>query len=208
MPIINKFFKSRDHVCKMPYSLEIFLCGKDGCAICALVGCCVCCPETEDGEPCKEMLRFVNNPILNQMTRETLYLLPEETQKHIDNFKPTLEEQLKQFPLLKKGANIGKFSTEAVEYDELNKKAFSSTKGRDLIVCVDCGACQAIYSMKQPGNKYGPKCRHTDCLKAWKEEDNYVCGNAPKGSRLYLMQWTICCGQLIETQYYEPELIT
>ena len=124
MPIMNKFFKSGDHVRKTPYSLEIHLCGKDGCAFCTLVRRCVCYPETEDGELCKEMLRFVNNPIPNQMTRETLYLLPEETQKHIDTFKPTLEEQLKHVPLLKKGANIGKFTTEAVEYDKLNKKAF------------------------------------------------------------------------------------
>eukprot|EP00957_Ditylum_brightwellii_P199075 15175234-Ditylum_brightwellii.AAC.1 len=62
--------------------------------------------------------------------------------------------------------------------------------------------------MKQPGNIDGPKRRHTERLKAWKEEDNYVCGNVPKGSRLYLMRQTIYCGQPIKTQYYEPELIT
>eukprot|EP00957_Ditylum_brightwellii_P160100 12187248-Ditylum_brightwellii.AAC.1 len=62
--------------------------------------------------------------------------------------------------------------------------------------------------MKQPGNKDGPKRTHTEHLKAWKGEDNYVCSNAPKGSRLYLIQRTICCGQPIEAQYYEPELIT
>eukprot|EP00957_Ditylum_brightwellii_P020427 1540076-Ditylum_brightwellii.AAC.1 len=62
--------------------------------------------------------------------------------------------------------------------------------------------------MKQPGNKDGPKHRHNEQLKAWKEEDDCVCGDAPKGGRLYLMRWTICYGKPIETQYYEPELIT
>lgn len=60
--------------------------------------------------------------------------------------------------------------------------------------------------MQAFGKNGGPCKEDKEHLGNWKEE-SYVCGNKP-GANKFVMRRAIRCGDLIETQYYEPELMT
>ena len=52
MPLLHALLLSEDHFRETPYSLEFWVCGKNGCIICARVSRTVWTPPTEDGALC------------------------------------------------------------------------------------------------------------------------------------------------------------
>ena len=113
---------------------------------------------------------------------------------------------MKHLPASKKDEKLNKSVQRAKKKDDKNKQAFASSKLRDWVTCDSCNARRCIYSMKSVGNKGGPTKDDKRDLENWKEI-GYVCGNKP-GARNYVMKRTIRCGDQVETQFYQSELIT
>ena len=206
MPFINEFFSSDDNFRATPYSLEFRLCDKNECSICRRVGRQIRTPLTANGELRNEVLRWLDNPIPDVKKDTRHYLSPEDTREYIESKKPSIEDQRKHLPASNKDEKLSRSVIQAKKEDKNNKTVFAASKLRDWVSCDSCRARRCIYSMKAFGKNGGPCKEDKEHLGNWKE-NGYVCGNKP-GANTFVMRRAIRCGDLIETQYYEPELMT
>ena len=72
--------------------------------------------------------------------------------------------------------------------------------------CDHCGARRCIYSNNSVGKNNGPSKEDEKSLLNLKD-NGYVCGNKP-GAENYMMRRLLRCGDQVETQYYNSEIIT
>jgi len=87
-----------------------------------------------------------------------------------------------------------------------SKKVFLTSKVRDWVKCGDCEARRCIYSMNDVGKKDGPSKEDKKHLLYWKNY-RYICGDKT-AAKNYTMKRQTRCGDQLEAQYYDSEIIT
>ena len=86
------------------------------------------------------------------------------------------------------------------------KRDFAASNLHDWVDCDNCGARRCIYSNNYVGNNDGPRKKYKKRLLNWKENE-CVCFNK-NGAEYYVIRRLLRCGNQIETQYYNSEIIT
>ena len=84
MPEIKRLLESPDHCCITPFTFELRLCGKTGCAICASIGRTPKTPNVvvQGTNLRNEMLRWIDLPVLDPYDKEH-FLPPQQAREAI-----------------------------------------------------------------------------------------------------------------------------
>jgi len=134
------------------------------------------------------------------------YLSTEAARKLIKSKPITFAELKGMIPNSKLDSAEKKAMKMAKANDKAAGKHFHYSKVKDVASCDYCGAFRCIFSNKAVGQPGGPSQTSLDRLRSSLEE-GHVCGRDLKKrfrEKGFYIKTSICCGEPIEAQYYNP----
>lgn len=122
--VIDFYFFNITYHCQMnQYNIEFLVCGMDGCHICGRVGRSVLTPFASNAEIRKEVLQWVELPVVNPIDRDH-FLSPDNTICYINNDNVPFEELNNVPPDAKVDSKEKLILSNSTEKDKESKKLF------------------------------------------------------------------------------------